>query len=54
MACGYSGHGIMQAPATGLALSELILKGRLETLDISALSYRRIEEGRPYREKGIV
>ena len=54
MACGYSGHGIMQAPATGLALSELILRGRLETLDISALSYRRIEEGRPYREKGVV
>ncbi|MEL7153783.1 MAG: FAD-binding oxidoreductase, partial [Pseudomonadota bacterium] len=54
MACGYSGHGIMQAPATGLALSELILTGRLQTLDISALSYCRIEDGKPYREKGIV
>ena len=54
MACGYSGHGIMHAPATGLALSELIMQGRYQTLDLSAFGYDRVDAGRPYREKGIV
>jgi glycine/D-amino acid oxidase-like deaminating enzyme len=54
MACGYSGHGIMHAPATGLALAELMLEGGYTTLDISAFDYRRIAAGRPYREQGII
>ena len=54
MACGYSGHGIMHAPATGLALSELILDGGYETLDLSAFGYARVAADRPYREQGIV
>ena len=54
MACGYSGHGIMHAPASGLALAELMLQGGYATLDISALGYGRIAAGRPYREQGIV
>ncbi len=54
MACGYSGHGIMHAPASGLALAELILDGGYRTLDISAFGYGRIAAGRPYREQGIV
>lgn len=54
LACGYSGHGIMQAPATGLALSEAILGGRYETLDLSKLGVERIESNTPYRETGIV
>ncbi len=54
MACGYSGHGIMHAPASGLALAELILDGAYETLDISAFGYGRIAANRPYREQGIV
>ena len=44
MACGYSGHGIMHAPATGIALSELILRGRYQTMDLSPFGYQRIEE----------
>ncbi len=54
MACGYSGHGIMHAPASGLALAELILDGGYRTLDISAFGYGRIAANRPYREQGIV
>lgn len=54
MACGFSGHGIMHAPATALALSEQILSGRDQTLDLSAFGYERVEAGRPYLEKGIV
>ena len=54
LACGYSGHGIMQAPATGLALSEAIFGGRYETLDLARLGVDRIEANKPFREKGIV
>lgn len=53
VACGFSGHGIMHAPAVGLALSELILSGRYITMDLMRMSYRRVLEDKPYREKGI-
>lgn len=42
---GFSGHGVMHSPAAGLAVSELILKGRSETLDIHALRPERFAEG---------
>jgi FAD-dependent oxidoreductase domain-containing protein 1 len=32
----------MQAPAVGRSLSELLLHGRYQTLDLSRLGYRRI------------
>ncbi len=47
MACGYSGHGIMHAPASALALAELMLDGSLSTLDISAFGYGRVAAGEP-------
>lgn len=40
-ACGFSGHGIMHAPATGLAVSELATRGRSTTLDIAAFRHDR-------------
>lgn len=54
VACGFSGHGVMHAPAVGLALSELMLNGRYATLDLTRLSYQRVLDDKPYREKGIV
>jgi glycine/D-amino acid oxidase-like deaminating enzyme len=54
VACGFSGHGIMHAPAVGLALSELILDGRYSTIDLTRMSYRRVLSDEPYREKGII
>ena len=54
MACGYSGHGIMHAPASGRALAELILDGAFQTLDLSAFGYGRVPAEKPYRERGIV
>jgi len=43
-ACGFSGHGIMHAPATGLAVSELIADRRSHTLDVTAFRHGRFEE----------
>ena len=43
-ACGFSGHGIMHAPATGLAVSELIADGRSHTLDVAAFRHERFDD----------
>ena len=43
-ACGFSGHGIMHAPATGLAVSELIADGNVHTLEIGGFRHDRFEE----------
>lgn len=50
---GCSGHGLQHTPAAGRAISELILAGRLETLDLSRLSYQRVIDNNPYAEKGM-
>jgi len=54
VACGFSGHGLMHAPAVGRALAELVVYGRFETLDLSRMGHARVVEGRPYRETGIL
>jgi FAD-dependent oxidoreductase domain-containing protein 1 len=54
LACGFSGHGLMHAPAVGRALSELVVKGRYETLDLSRMGYQRVIDNAPYREQGIL
>lgn len=52
-ACGFSGHGIMHAPAVGRALSELALTGDYQSLDLSRLGIDRVRENRPLPETGI-
>lgn len=54
VAAGFSGHGLMHAPAAGLAVAELILKGRFETLDLARFGYERVQRNEPYRERGII
>ncbi len=54
VACGFSGHGLQQAPAVGRALAELLLEGRFVTLDLSRLGYRRVLDNAPLPEAGIV
>jgi FAD-dependent oxidoreductase domain-containing protein 1 len=54
VACGFSGHGLMHAPAVGRALAELIAKGRYETLDLARMGYQRVLDRAPYAETGII
>lgn len=51
---GFSGHGMMHAPAAGRAIAELVLYGRFTTLDLARLGYRRIAANAPYAERGIL
>lgn len=44
--CGFSGTGFKTAPAVGLCMSELILDGRAQTVDISIYSPWRFAHGR--------
>jgi sarcosine oxidase subunit beta len=50
IATGFSGHGVMHAPATGLLLAELLLDGEAHSMDITPLSPARFAEGRPLTE----
>lgn len=54
VACGFSGHGLMHAPAVGRALAELIVKGRYDTIDLGRMGYQRVLDNAPYAETGII
>lgn len=49
-ATGFSGHGVMHAPATGRAIAEHILYGGYRTLDLASLGYGRIRSRTPLHE----
>jgi sarcosine oxidase subunit beta len=51
---GFSGHGFMHGPVAGKLISEIILDGRAQTIDISMLDLARFEEGRQVREYNVV
>jgi FAD-dependent oxidoreductase domain-containing protein 1 len=42
---GFSGHGLMMSPATGLIVSELVRTGRSETFDVSIFAPDRFDRG---------
>lgn len=52
-AAGFSGHGIMHAPATGEAIAELIVDGRT-SLDVAALAYDRFRRGELFKEHNVI
>jgi sarcosine oxidase subunit beta len=51
---GFSGHGVMHAPATGKILSDLILFGKTELIDASLLNFSRFAEGRTIHETAVL
>nr|WP_312987476.1 FAD-dependent oxidoreductase [Comamonas koreensis] len=53
-AAGFSGHGMMHAPAAGRAIAELVVHGRFQTLDLGRLGYQRVVDNAPYAEAGIL
>jgi sarcosine oxidase subunit beta len=52
-ACGFSGHGFMQAPAAGLVLAQLLVDGRSE-VDVGALAHARFAQGDLVAERNVI
>lgn len=52
--CGFSGHGMMQAPAAGKALAELILEGRFEEVDAGPFAPDRFARGAAIHEETVI
>ncbi|MGI9315756.1 MAG: NAD(P)/FAD-dependent oxidoreductase [bacterium] len=52
-ACGFSGHGIMHAPAVGRALAELTIAGVYQSIDLSRMEIARVYNNKPLLEIGI-
>jgi FAD-dependent oxidoreductase domain-containing protein 1 len=53
-ACGFSGHGLQQAPAVGQALAERIATGAYHTLDLTALCVERVALSLPVHEANVI
>jgi sarcosine oxidase subunit beta len=51
---GFSGHGFMHGPISGVLMSEIILDGKASTVDVSMLDLARFEEDRLIREYNVV
>jgi sarcosine oxidase subunit beta len=54
LANGFSGHGVMHAPATGKILSDLILTGKTDLIDAWLLTLSRFAEGRMMHETAVL
>jgi glycine/D-amino acid oxidase-like deaminating enzyme len=51
---GFSGHGLQQAPAMGRGMSELLIYGKYQNLDLSPFGFDRILNGIPFMEEAII
>jgi sarcosine oxidase subunit beta len=51
---GFSGHGFMHGPVTGQLMSEIILDGKAQVVDVTALDLRRFSESRLIQEYNVV
>ncbi len=54
IAGGFSGHGFQHSPAAGKVMSEIILDGAPQTIDVSMLDLERFAQGRLIREVNVV
>ncbi|MEM0987375.1 MAG: FAD-binding oxidoreductase [Pseudomonadota bacterium] len=51
---GFSGHGLQQSPAMGRGMSELLIHGAYQTLDLSELGYDRVIADEPFLEMAVI
>jgi len=51
---GFSGHGFMHGPIAGKLMTECILDGKFQALDVSMLDLARFKEDRQIREYNVV
>jgi len=54
VAGGFSGHGVMHAPAAGRAVAEMIVRGRSESVDVEALALGRFARGEAIHETMVL
>lgn len=55
LANGFSGHGVMHAPATGKIVSDLILTGKTDVVDeVSVLGFERFAKGELLHETAVL
>jgi len=54
LANGFSGHGVMHAPATGRILSDLILSGETDLIEASLLHLSRFAENKMIEETAVL
>lgn len=53
-ACGFSGHGMQQAPAVGAAMAALIAGGSSDAPALDGLTPARVAAGRPLLEDNVI
>jgi FAD-dependent oxidoreductase domain-containing protein 1 len=53
-ACGFSGHGMQQAPAVGSALAALVAGASSDAPLLDALAPQRVLDGRPLIERNVI
>jgi sarcosine oxidase subunit beta len=54
LANGFSGHGVMHAPATGKILADIVLKGATDLIDADLLNLNRFAEGKLIEETAVL
>ncbi len=54
LANGFSGHGLMMAPATGKAVADLIRTGKSETVDVSKFDVTRFSRGEMFWDDAMI
>ena len=53
-ACGFSGHGMQQAPAVGSVMAALMAGGRSDAPALDALSPQRLLDRKPLLERNVI
>jgi sarcosine oxidase subunit beta len=55
LANGFSGHGVMHAPATGKIVSDLVLQGKTSIVDdATVVGFERFERGELLHETALL